>query len=348
LIIYRKTPSLRIKRATVPEPPFWCATTIAPYSSRRGDPVAIDYLDLAASSSERLEVTVCDRVVPELERATRLRDPVFIEASEFAERIFRRGDETLAFCSQEQRSVVHLVSTRGTLPQKAGSDATVVIAAWPLDLDRLGTLFAEAGQQMPHWGVAVPVIFPVTTDLDALGRLADLAARHGASFLAAIAIEADPTARSSLARVLGLGDEDESYALLFHADPEPLQIATERHLAALAEERGMADFIVPPRFSEKSNWNAAVVLTLTAARLIAMQHDVELAGALARSARLVAELEKPIERIASAASLSIIEALDEASVDIVTEWLESGRSSYVERINREWRLRRDYGVDLES
>ncbi len=344
MIIYRKTPQLRIKRATVPEPPFWCATTIAPYSSRRGEPVAIDYLDLTASSADRLEVTVCDQIARELERASRLRDPVLIEASEFAEQIFRRGDDALVYCVREQRSTVHLVSTRGAVPRNANADAMVVIAAWPLELDRLEALFADATARQLHWGVTIPIIFPVTTELAALAQLAELAKRHGASFFAAIAIDVDPTAKSSLARSLGLGDEEETYALLFHADLEPLQIATERHLAALAEEHGMADFVIPPRFFEKSNWNAAIVLTLTAARMIAMQHEMDLAGVLARSARIIAELDKPVARIAEAASLSIVEALDEASVDIVTEWLESGHSSFVDRINRQWRLRRDYGT----
>jgi hypothetical protein len=106
----------------------------------------------------------------------------------------------------------------------------------------------------------------------------------------------------------------------------------------------MNDFAVPPYWERKSNWNAAVLLTLTATRMIAMERDVELAGVIARSARAVAELDKPIERIAEAASLSIVESLDEASVDILTEWLESGRAAFVERINKEWRLRRDAGV----
>ena len=105
-----------------------------------------------------------------------------------------------------------------------------------------------------------------------------------------------------------------------------------------------SDFITPPRWEQKSNWNAAVLLTLIAGRMIAMDHDVELAGTIARSARVVADLDKPIERIAEAASLSIVESLDEASVDILSEWLESGRATFAERVNREWRLRRDAGL----
>ena len=63
-----------------------------------------------------------------------------------------------------------------------------------------------------------------------------------------------------------------------------------------------------------------------------------------RSARAVVQLEKPIERVAEAASLSIIESLDPISVEALTEWIETGRSSFVEHIGKQWRLRRDAGV----
>jgi hypothetical protein len=145
-----------------------------------------------------------------------------------------------------------------------------------------------------------------------------------------------------MARSLTLPGEEETYTTLFHSDLEPIHVATERHIAALASAAGMSDFIVPPDWQERTNWNAAIVLTLTAARMIAMEYEVELAGALARAARAVAELDKPLTRIAEAAPLSIVEALDEVSVDILSEWLQSGRSVFVERINERWRLRRDY------
>jgi hypothetical protein len=344
VIVYRKASQLRMRRAAAPEPPFWCATTIAPYSSRRAAPVAIDYLDLRASSADKLEVAVSERVTSELERGAKLHEPVLIEATEFAEQVFRRGDEALAFCRTDARAVVHLISTRAALPENAGDDTTIAIAAWPLDLDALERLFLQATERRLRWGVAVPVIFPVTTDLAALGGLAELAAKHGAEFLASIPVEADPTAKQAMAQSLSVDGDDETYDRLFHADLEPVHVATERHLAALANDAGMADFIVPPRFEERSNWNASIVLTLTATRMIAMEHDVELAGLLARSARAVAELDKPIARVAAAASLSIVEALDEASVDILTEWLERGTSAFVERVNTEFRLRRDHGV----
>ena len=156
-------------------------------------------------------------------------------------------------------------------------------------------------------------------------------------FLASFAIELDASAKQLLAT------DDETYETLFHGNVEAIHIATERHIAALAAEHGMADFVVPPRWNERSNWNAAIVLTLAASRMIAMEHELELAGTIARSARIVAELDKPVARIAEAASLAIVESLDEISVGVLTEWIAGSAPSFVEGVNREWRLRRDAG-----
>jgi hypothetical protein len=343
LIIYRKTHGLRFRRTASPQPPFWCATTVAPYGGRRGQPISVDYIELVATFAEKLEVNVAENVRTELERApARLHGPVFIEASEFAEQIFRRGEETLLSCRDLELEATILVSTRGALPHVNVPGTTTVIAAWPLEFPRLEALCAEAASRGLRWGLAIPVIFPVTTNLEALDQLALMAATHRASFLAAVPVELDATAKRSMAQSLALEDDDDAYAMLFHSDLEPIHTSTERHIAALAAAIAVSDFVVPPRWSTRSNWNAAVLLTLTAGRMIAMSRDVELAGALARSARTVAELDKPIERIGQAASLGIIEALDAASVDILTDWLESGRSSFIDRINEEWRLRRDY------
>jgi hypothetical protein len=337
LIVYRKTSALRIRRTAAPEPPFWCATTIAPYSARRAAPVAIDYLDLRASASDKLEVSVCEKPVDEIERTVaRIVPPVLIDAAEFAEKIFRRGEDVLDYCREHGVNAVHLLSTRGELPEGEGEETTV-IAAWPLELERLETLFAAA---KGTWGVAVPVLFPVTTDIAALGELCAAAKRAGASFLATIPVEADATAKQAIAQSLALDGDDEPYAMLFHSRLEPVHVATERHIAALAADAGMADFIVPPHWSEKTNWNASILLTLAATRLLAMEEEIDLAAQLARSARAIAELEKPVERIAEAASLAIVETLDPASVDIVTEWLETGDSAFVRRVNERWRLRR--------
>jgi hypothetical protein len=279
-------------------------------------------------------VSVCESVARELEGA-RLDEPLLIEASELAELVFRRGEEALAFCRSQELATTLLISTRGAVPEQKPD--VLAIATWPLDLDRLEPLFAAARGNT--WGAAVPVLHPATTKLDDLERVADLARDHGASFLTAISVDADPTAKQTIAAA-----DEEAYALLFHGGADALHVATERHIAALAAERGMSDFAAPPHWERKSNWNAAVLLTLIAGRMIAMERDVELAGTIARSARVVAELDKPIERIAAAASLSIVPSLDEASIDILGEWLDSGHATFADRINREWRLRRDAGL----
>ena len=215
-----------------------------------------------------------------------------------------------------------------------------VIVAWPPKIELLEPLFKEAAERGLHWGVFVPVVYPITTDLATLASLAAHSEQHGARYFAAAAVDLDATAKQAIASEWALDGDD--YATLFHSDLEPLAIATERHVGALAAEHGMADFVLPPQWPARSNWNAAILLTLTASRMIAIGRELELAGSLSRSARAVAELGKPIAWVAEAASLSIVGSLDEVSVDILGDWLESGRSAFVDRIDEEWRLRRDH------
>jgi hypothetical protein len=192
--------------------------------------------------------------------------------------------------------------------------------------------------------VVIPVIYPITTDLEALNQLADLA--RGARFFAAMPIDVDATAKQAIANELQLAGDDDRYAMLFHADVAPIHLATERHIAALAAARGLRDFVVPPRWQERSNWNAAVLLTLTASRMIAIDLDLDLAGLIARSARTIAELDKPVARVAEAASLSIIEGLDETSVELLEEWLRGEEPGFAEWVNQQWRLSRSSDAPL--
>jgi hypothetical protein len=291
LIVYKKSPHLRLTRAHVPEPPYWAATTIAPYSARRAAPIAIDYIDLRASCAERFEVSVCEDVRDDLERMTArhpLHAPALIDATEIAEAIFRRGEEALRFCEEQHVAALHLISTSGALPEKAHDDTVIAIAAWPLDFARIEALFAEAKKKEARWGAVVPIIYPVTTDLTALAQLAELAKSYGASFFAGVPVELEATARNALARSLTGEGQEETYEMLFHADLGPIRLATERHIAALAGEINAADFIVPPRWDRPSNWNAAVLLTLLANRILAMNRDEDLAWRLTRSAKVVA------------------------------------------------------------
>ena len=337
MILYRQTPSLRVVRAAVPEPPYWAATTIAPYSARRGAPLAIDYIGLTAAAPKRMDVDVCDDVHVESGgraaalidsggMAAALHSPVLIDAAESAEVVYRRGDDALRLCD----AAMVLTSSRGALPSNVNKDTVIIIAAWPLDFPRLRRLFDEARARQLVWGVAVPVMYPVTTAAGALQQIAEAA--EGARFLAALPIDTDATARKVLA------EDPETYELLFHGDVDALHVTAERRIAGLAAEIGADDFIVPPRWEQRSNWNGAALLTLAAARMLAMKHDVETASRIARSARTVAQLDKSVARIAAAAHLSIVESLDEISVDALTEWLETGKSTFVDHINKQWRL----------
>ena len=348
MILYRKGSSVRVRRSAVPVPPYWCATSIALYGAKRATPIAIDFLDLRVTHAERLETTIVDEPVAELERLELrqpLQAPLLIDAAESAEIVFRRGADTLAYAGEHQLPSLLLTSARGALPAALPPRSIIAIAAWPLDLLRLEAICAEAGARATVWGLAVPLLYPITTDLAALSELVSLAARHGATFVGSLILEVEQNAKAAIARSLMTDDEDdEQYETLFHADLDAIHVASERHLAALTHQAGMQDFILPPDWEMKTNWNAAILLMIAATRMLAMEHEVELAGTLARSARLVATLDKPLARVAEAASLSIIDALDDVSVDILTEWLESGKSNFIERLNERWRVRRDYVV----
>lgn len=337
MILYRKGSALRVRRSSVPAPPFWYATAVSPYGPRRSVPLSLDYLDLRAMAADRVEVPVSEDALELLTRQPRLTPPVLVDAAEAAEAVYARGAAITGWCATNGLDATLLISTASAFPAEAPS---VIVAAWPLDLQALLGHFAAAREKKVEWGVFVPILHPLTTGLEALEALAGAAAAHGARYLASASVEAEPVAKQVLASSLSLDGED--YDRLFHSDLDALHVATERHLAALASEHGMLDFVPPRRAEERSNWNASILLTLTATRMLAMGQDVELAGALARSARVVAELEKPLERIAEAASLAIVEALDEASVDVLSDWLKGGSGAFVDRVNAEWRLRRDH------
>lgn len=341
MILYRKAPQLRVRRSDAPEAPFWSASVLEPYSPRRGEPLALDLPALRATAAERLEVTVCEDVAAALERSRPPRAPVLIDASGRAEQVFRRGAEALAWCEGRQLDATLLVSGDGALPDGVPAGSILVAAAWPPDAGRFDDFSAAARSRGAVWGVLVPVVFAMTTDLPFLESVADAAARAGAKFLAAATIELDATAKQAVSRVLGLNAEDDRYAMLFHSRLEPVGVATERHVAALAAERGLGDSIPVPGREERSNWSAAAHLALAATRMLAMELDVDLAGLISRSARGIAALDKPITRIAESASLTIVESLDETSATMLAEWLETGRSSFSEWVAEEWRLRRN-------
>jgi hypothetical protein len=337
LIIYRQEAPLKVRRAGAPEPPFYCATAIRPYSFPRDEGAAIDFVDGTATSSSRLEVTVCANVVDQLERERFLAEPVLIDATSAAEELFGGGKQGASFCRSSDLETIFLTTVDGALPDPG---VTTAVVAWPLNDEMMARMF-EAASSL-DWGVVIPIVHPLTTDLQRLRTIVELALTYKPAFLCAEAIELDPTSRRAIASAGELLDE-ETFASLFDEGSHHVVVASERHVAAVAHEAGLLDHVPFRRaVSQRSNWAAATLLARTAARMFAMEHDVEKAWTLQRAARLIAALGKPLRRVAEAASLSIIAALDAESVEILEAWVEGNEEPpFVQSVNERWRLRRD-------
>jgi hypothetical protein len=341
LIVYRKGAPLRLLRHTAPDPPFWAAGTVLPYSPRRTTPLAIDWVNLVATGSESEVVEIADAPGETISRSSYLRAPLLVDATGPGELVYRRGEEAARAAVESGLTLLELITTEGAVPAIRSELFTLAIAAWPAAERPLEALAAAAAAAGIRFGIVIPVIPPETTDLALLERLADIAARNGARFLAAVPIDLEPTARHALAAAREL--DDEAFAALFESDLELLTVATERHVAALARERGLDD-LVRVDLGRPSNWCAAAALASTANRMIRMDRDVELGWQILRSSRTVAALGKPLERIADAASLAIIEPIEPMIAAALEQWLESGTSALMDEIDGQWRLRRDYGV----
>jgi hypothetical protein len=181
------------------------------------------------------------------------------------------------------------------------------------------------------------VLFPLTTDLALLESLADAARGAGASFFAAIPIDAEPTAKQAIAQTMPF--DDDLYAMLFHLRPRADPARDRAPHRRTRIRRGMADFILPPRWDERSNWNAAVLLTLVASRMIAMELDLDLAGVIARSR---ARSRSWTNRSHASRVRESVDhrGLDETSVEMLGEWLSLGSAAFAEYVHERWRLRR--------
>lgn len=342
MIVYRKGGALRLLRHTAPDPPFWAAGTVLPYSGCHTSRIVIDWINLVASGSDYEEVEIADGAGETIAASNYLHPPLLIDATGSGEIVYRKGDEIAAAALRSGLSVLELITTDGALPSASGERLTVGIAAWPPDPELLAPLARDARERGLRYGVVVPVIPPVTTDLELLERIAEIAVSEKANFLVAVPIDVEPTARRVLAEQQDL--DEEGFVSLFETDLELLTVATERHIAALAAERGLADSVVLDLPPGQCNWVAASALASVANRMIRMNRDVEMAWGILRASRTIAALGKPIARIADAASLAIIDPLDPIIASALEEWLERGSSSLMEEVDRDWRLRRDYGV----
>jgi hypothetical protein len=169
----------------------------------------------------------------------------------------------------------------------------------------------------------------------ALTEIADLAAESGAAFFASAPLDLDTSARHAVAQMLGGGEQ--AWQSMFEGDPDDESVDTERLVAKLAHERSMDDRVAIPGLAPCGNWNAAIRLSVAGARLLRLKRDVELGWAMLRSAKLVAQLHKPIDRIAAAASLSIIQSLDPTSVNALEAWLRRDDTTFFDEIDEDWR-----------
>ncbi|MGK2855929.1 MAG: hypothetical protein ACSLFQ_01850 [Thermoanaerobaculia bacterium] len=336
MITHQKISQLRLERATHPQAPFWQATTVVPYGAPRGQGVAINYLSLSATGKAKRDVTVTRAVAGQLEREPRLDEPVLVESAEVTEAIFRRGEEAMRVLQSRGACAMQLISTTGRVPAIEPSDRTsLVVSCWPMLVGDLARLFRRAAEAQFRWGALIPTMLPASACEETLREIADLAAENGASFLASVPIDLDPSAKHAIADALG--GAPEAWQSLFDGDWDDASAETERLVAKLAHERLLADRVVIPTLEAHGNWSAAIRLAVAGTRLLRLKRDVELGWTLLRSSKLVAQLHKPVDRIASAASLSIVQTLDVASVAALEAWLRRDDTTFFDEIDADWR-----------
>lgn len=340
MIRYSRKGQIRVHQTREPQQPFWQTTTISPYSPEiRSTPIGIDFIRLRAVSRSTVDVSV-PGVLHDID-FDRLPSPLLIEAHGPEEMIYRLGDKLLHELPADIRPMI-LLSADGDVPREISAVAPIVIvAAWPPDLVALESIAERAASEKHEWGVLVPVIYPVTTELESLRAIADTATRHGARFLAAASIETDARARRAVAELTEDLDE-ETWATLYDRNLEGIQIATERHVAALANDLGLDDAIDPWLGSSRSNRATAAFLARIGSRMVRMEHDVELGWMFLKASRTIATLDKELTRVASSAHVTIIpELADEIMAEVVEQWLESGNAEFAEHVDGKWRLKRE-------
>jgi len=340
LITVKPRHALERDVSSVPQPPFWAATTLSPYRGRAASHIAIDYRQLLAEPGGADHVSVWNG---DIEGVKFDASSLLVDATGPLEETYGRGAFLANGATEREIETTILVCPHSSLDGlKNNEHLAVTLSAWPLDEEEILARVVTLSKEGFRWGLAIPILYPITTDLPALTRLADLASTHGALFLTSIPLDLDPAAKQRIATTLSA--DDESYLTLFASDLEVITVATERHIAALAFERGLSDSLLLPRSEERSNWNASILLSTAGTRMLRMKREVEEGWRLVRSAKTIAELDKPVSRIAAQASLSIIDGLSLRAVEILSEWIQRGHSRRFEEIAAAWRLRRDYGV----
>jgi len=340
LITVKPRHALERDVSSVPQPPFWAATTLSPYRGRASANIAIDYRQLLAEPGGADVVSIWNG---EIDGVKFDLTSLLVDATGPLEETYSRGAILANRAAHQEIETTVLVCPHSSLDELRNSEHLVVaLSAWPINEEEILARAITLSKENFRWGLAIPILYPITTDLALLTRLADLAATHDALFLTSIPLDVDPAAKQRIAT--SLSADDESYLTLFASDLEVITIATERHIAALAFERKLSDTLLLPRSDDRSNWNASVHLSIAGTRMLRMKRDAEEGWKLVRSAKTIAELDKPVARIAAQASLAIIEGLSLRAVEILTDWVQRRSSRRFDEIATAWRLRRDYGA----
>lgn len=330
--------ALRLRRFDVPQPPFWCATAVSPYQGPRRSGVAVDWMSLRATAPTGGELSVSRDPVDMLQRERKVRAPWLIDACGFAEVVHGRGGALLASDELRNGPVVVLASTDGAVPDPpAGGNATLVLTLWPLDEDEIDARIIECAA-WPRWGACIPLLHPVTTNLELIESLAERVAKAGGAFLTSATIAAEPAAMSAL--VMMSDDADASaWESIRDGSADSANVRSGGIVASAARRAEIGDRCPLP--ASRDNWSAAATLSAVADRLFLLDTDPELAWQFRRSAATVASLPKPLPLISESASLSIIEGLGQPVITALESWLAGREPALLTRFDAEWRSRYD-------
>lgn len=343
MILYRKTRALQTSRFAAPQPPLAAEAFVRPYSFPHTTPVAFDWTTLCADATERIQVDVCGarEIADVLERSLGApHGAVLVDATGSAEITYRSGIAAVEHLAANSTPSALIVSVDAPLPPDIPAGVTVILNFWPPDPDLLDSRCKEAASHPGlQWGVVVPLVYPASFKVDLLDRVGQRTAEAGGSFVAAARFEFSAAAKRAIT------DDDldeETYSRLFHSDLDAITTATERHIAAVAAARGISDHVTAPR-GTSVNWSAATVLAHLGQRLVSLGRN-ELGWTILKSANVVAQLTKPVDRIAAATPLAAVRDLDPISAEVVESWLRGEQAPLAREVAETWPLRRDHGI----
>ncbi|MCB1054728.1 MAG: hypothetical protein KDD11_04360 [Acidobacteria bacterium] len=215
------------------------------------------------------------------------------------------------------------------VPEPAPAVRKAVFDPLPVLLD--GDL--EALSKVPAGAVVVWPLIAGLTDGDevvdeGLSRLAEA----GVSVLQALTLQLSPGERRRLAE----GAEDEAFHALFHRPPP-----SERAFARRAYQgHGFAPFVSRPLPTEPlrgaSNREVAGLLARAGDLCLRLAQPQGRSQGYFRAARWIDATEYDVAALAREGNLGVVGHVDDASRELVEEWLETGASSLVDELTTEY------------